>query len=574
MAATVEIRIPDIGDFKDVEVVEIHVKTGDAIACEQALITVESDKATLDIPSPMAGTIASIALRIGDKVSQGTVIGEAVAAAPRHGAAEDIAKVPAPHLDQRGNGDNAHYDLVVIGGGPGGYSAAFRAADLGLKTTIVERYATLGGVCLNVGCIPSKALLHIAAVKEDAEQIADKGIRFAAPEIDLPALRAYKDGTVKKLTDGLSQMTAARQVILIRGTATFTASDRLAIQSAAGDAQHITFGQCIIATGSSAVKLQLFPDDERIVTSTGALAIPAIPQRMLVVGAGIIGLEMATVYSALGAKIDLVERLPEMLAGVDADAVKIWRARNAHRFGHIDLGSSVSSAAIGRDGIEVTLSGASSGTRCYDLVLQSAGRAPNTAGLGLDLVGVSVDSRGFIAIDEQMRTTAPRIFAIGDVAGGPMLAHKAVYEGHVAAEAAAGLRTAFDAKVVPNVAYTDPEIAWVGVTEQESAASGRKIRSAKFPWAASGRAIAAGASYGMTKLFFDVETHRIVGGVIVGPHAGDIIGEICLAIEMGADAIDIGKTIHPHPTFGETIGMAAEVYEGTCTDLPPNPMRH
>jgi dihydrolipoamide dehydrogenase len=527
---------------------------------------VESDKATLEIPSPIAGVITSMSLRVGDKVSQGSMIGTASASDEAGAQGQTISA--DQDVGQRAT-DYTRYDLVVIGGGPGGYSAAFRAADLGLNTAIVERYGTLGGVCLNVGCIPSKALLHVAAVKEEAERIADKGIRFAAPQIDLQELRAFKHGTVKKLTDGLSQMAAARRVTVIRGIAKFVSAMRLEIVGEGAGSQQIEFGQCIIATGSRAVQLAVLPKDERVVTSTGALALRSIPGRMLVIGAGIIGLEMATVYSSLGAKINLVERLPDILAGVDADAVKIWRSRNAHRFEHIDVASSVSTAEITPDGVRVGTTGASVRTRSYDLVLQSAGRVPNSSELGLERIDVAIDSNGFIQVDEQMRTTARNVFAIGDVVGGSMLAHKAVHEGHVAAEVAAGKPAAFTAKIVPNVAYTDPEIAWVGKSERDVAESGRKIRSAKFPWAASGRAIASGASYGMTKLLFDAETGRIVGGVIVGPHAGDMIGEICLAIEMGADAIDIGKTIHPHPTLGETIGMAAEVHEGICTDLPP-----
>lgn len=570
MQRTEEIRVPDIGDFRDVEVVEVHVKAGDVVAPEQALLTVESDKATLEIPSPIAGVIASIALRVGDKVSRGSLIGQATAPASTvAGARVEAVVAERGAAGQPIAGDLTRYDLVVIGGGPGGYSAAFRAADLGLNTALIERYDTLGGVCLNVGCVPSKALLHVAAVKEEAERIADVGVRFAAPDIDLQALRDFKNGTVKKLTDGLSRMAAARRVTIIRGTATFVSADRLEVRGEATSRQQIEFGQCIIAAGSRAVELTMLPRDERIVTSTGALAMRRIPQRMLVIGAGIIGLEMATVYSALGAKVDLVERLPDMLAGVDADAVKIWRSRNAHRFEHVDLDSSVTAASASPDGIVVEITGATARTATYDLVLQSAGRIPNSGELGLDKIDVALDPKGFVTVDEQMRTTARNVFAIGDIVGGPMLAHKAVHEGHVAAEVAAGKPTAFDAKVVPNVAYTDPEIAWVGVSEQTATKSDTKIRSAKFPWAASGRAIASGASYGMTKLFFDVATGRIVGGVIVGPHAGDMIAEICLAIELGADAIDIAKTIHPHPTLGETIGMAAEVYEGTCTDILP-----
>lgn len=564
MKRTIEISVPDIGDFKDIEIVDVLVAVGDVVTAEQALITAESDKATLEIPSPVAGTIASLLLKVGDKVSKGTTIAALVPA----DANQADAPIPIPVKAADADGGR-RFDLVVIGGGPGGYSAAYRAADLGLTVAIVERYETLGGVCLNVGCIPSKALLHIAAVKEEAERIADKGVRFSEPAIDLDALRKFKNGTVKKLTDGLSQMAGARKVTVIRGVAQFESAQRLTVIEAQGATSRVTFASCIIATGSSAVKLDVFPDDKRVVTSSGALRLDAIPERMLVVGAGIIGLEMATVYSALGARIDVVERLSDVLAGLDPDAIKIWRSRNNHRFGAIDLNASVTSAEARPDGIAVEIAGANDTRPSYDLVLQSAGRLPNSADLGLETIGVACDAKGFVTVDGQMRTNVPHIFAIGDVAGGPMLAHKAVHEGHVAAEAAAGQKSFFDAKVVPNVAYTDPEIAWVGEMEgaADAAPSSRRSRSAKFPWAASGRAIASGAAYGMTKLVFDEETNRIIGGVIVGPHAGDMIGEICLAIEMGADAIDLGKTIHPHPTLGETIGMAAEIYEGVCTDM-------
>jgi len=569
MESVIDIFVPDIGDFKDVQIVEVLVKDGDIVDAEQGLIVVESDKATMEIPSPIAGFIKKVFLKIGDKVSRGTVIAKAQPIAPDRAP----SKAAAQNVSAVSGGGEERFDLVVIGGGPGGYSAAYRAADLGLRVAMIERYQALGGVCLNVGCIPSKALLHIAAAKEEAESIADKGVRFGSLELDLNALRSFKDGTVKKLTDGLGQMARARDVRIINGLARFVASNRLAIDLDTGASRYVEFEKCIIATGSSANKLSVFPQDKRIVTSTGALQLETIPKQMLVVGAGIIGLEMATIYSALGARIDLVERLPSMLAGVDPDAVKIWQSRNAHRFQHIDLNAGVVSAMTDSNGVSVEIEGAKPGRRIYDLVLQSAGRVPNSANLGLEKIGIRRDAKGFVAVDRQMRTNLPHVFAIGDVAGNPMLAHKAVHEGHVAAEAAAGLKSFFDAKIVPNVAYTDPEVAWVGVMEHEAASSGRRVRSAKFSWAASGRAIASGASYGMTKLIIDQETHRIVGGVIVGPHAGDMIGEICLAIEMGADAIDISKTIHPHPTFGETIGLAAEVYEGVCTDVLPGAKR-
>ncbi len=569
MKRTIDIAVPDIGDFRNVEIVEVLVRDGDIVKAEQPLITVESDKATMEIPSPAAGAIVAVLARIGDKVSQGSVIARIELEALDRLAAASAARTSTSDVPDA-EGAAGRFDLAVIGGGPGGYSAAYRAADLGMKVVIVERHQTLGGVCLNVGCIPSKALLHIAAVKEEAERIADKGVRFGVTELDLNALRSFKESTVRKLTDGLSQMARLRKVKVVTGNARFVSSHRLEVGLADGSVQSVEFDQCIVATGSSAVKLGVFPDDRRIVSSTGALRLESIPKRMLVVGAGIIGLEMATVYSALGARVDLVERLPDLLPGVDPDAVKIWRSRNAHRFQHVDLGASVSGATATSEGVSVEIEGPESATRTYDLILQSAGRVPNSPDLGLDSIGVQCDAKGFVIVDRQQRTSIPHIFAIGDVAGAPMLAHKAVHEGHVAAEVAAGLKRAFDAKVVPNVAYTDPEIAWVGVLEHEAAQSGMRVRSAKFPWAASGRAIASGAPYGMTKLTFDEETHRIVGGVIVGPHAGDMIGEVCLAIEMGADAIDIGRTIHPHPTLGESLGMAAEVHEGICTDLPPD----
>jgi dihydrolipoamide dehydrogenase len=567
MTRVIDIAVPDIGDFQDVQVVEVLVKNGDPISEEHGLIVVESDKATMEIPSPIAGSIVAVLVKAGDKVSRGSVIAKAELVVPDASTVAVQSKTNGPAMSDP---SVDAFDLVVIGGGPGGYSAAYRAADLGLRVAMIERFRALGGVCLNVGCIPSKALLHLAAIKEEAERIADKGIRFGSLELDVDALRGFKDRTVKKLTDGLNQMARARNVRVINGSAKFASSNRLAIELDTGAFQPVDFKQCIIATGSSANKLSVFPDDDRIVTSTGALQLRTVPKRMLVVGAGIIGLEMATVYSALGTQIDLVERMPKILSDVDPEAVRIWQSRNAHRFQHIDLDARVESAVADVEGVSVEIGGAKRERRSYDLVLQSAGRSPNSAGLGLETVGVKCDANGFVAVDKQMRTNVRHIFAIGDVAGNPMLAHKAVHEGHVAAEAAAGLKSYFDAKIVPNVAYTDPEVAWVGIMEHEAASLGRSVKSAKFPWSASGRAVASGASYGMTKLLIDPETHRIVGGVIVGPHAGDMIGEICLAIEMGADAIDVGKTIHPHPTLGETIGLAAEVYEGVCTDVLPS----
>jgi dihydrolipoamide dehydrogenase len=461
-------------------------------------------------------------------------------------------------------------DLLVLGAGPGGYSAAFRAADLGLKTVLVERYATLGGVCLNVGCIPSKALLHVAAVMEEAAHANEFGVTFAAPQVDIDKLRAHKTKVVGKLTTGLAGMAKARKVQVVQGVGQFVDPHQLAVETAEGR-KVIRFEKCIIAAGSQAVHLPFLPDDPRIVDSTGALELRQVPKRMLVIGGGIIGLEMATVYSTLGAKVDVVEMLDGLMQGPDRDLVKVWEKQNARRFEKIMLKTKTASAEAKKDGIWVKFEGeqAPAEAQRYDLVLQSAGRSPNGLKIGADKAGVTVTERGFIPVDAQMRTNVPHIFAIGDIVGQPMLAHKAVHEGHVAAEVAASQKSAFEATVIPGVAYTHPEIAWVGVGEDEAKKADRKVEVAKFPWAASGRAIANGADYGFTKLVFDAETHRIVGGSIVGSSAGDMIGEIALAIEMGADAVDIGKTIHPHPTLGESIGLAAEVAEGSCTDLPP-----
>ncbi len=475
-------------------------------------------------------------------------------------------------------------EMLVLGAGPGGYSAAFRSADLGMKTIIVERYATLGGVCLNVGCIPSKALLHVAAVMEEATHASDLGVTFAAPEVDIDKLRAHKEKVVGKLTTGLAGMAKGRKVEVVRGYGHFLDPHHLEVEETTGGAQEktgakkvIKFQKCIIAAGSAAVHLPFLPRDERIVDSTGALELRTRPERMLVIGGGIIGLEMATVYSTLGAKVDVVEMLDGLMqgqGGPDRDLVKVWEKQNARRFERVMLKTKTASAEAKPDGIWVTFEGeqAPADAQRYDLILQAAGRNPNGNKIGADKAGVAITERGFIPVDTQMRTNVPHIFAIGDVVGQPMLAHKAVHEGHVAAEAAAGRKSHFDATVIPGVAYTHPEVAWVGLAEDEAKKQGRKVEVARFPWAASGRAIANGAEYGITKLVFDASGdngHRIVGGGIVGPSAGDMIGEIALAIEMGADAMDIGKTIHPHPTLGETVGLAAEVAHGSCTDLPP-----
>jgi dihydrolipoamide dehydrogenase len=471
--------------------------------------------------------------------------------------------------------------MLVLGAGPGGYSAAFRAADLGMKTLIVERYATLGGVCLNVGCIPSKALLHVAAVMDEAQHLSTAGVSFAAPKVDIDQLRRHKEKVVGKLTGGLAGMAKARKVEVVRGYGHFLDAHHLEVEETSGSAQDksggkkvIRFEQCIIAAGSAAVHLPFIPRDPRIVDSTGALELRQVPARMLVIGGGIIGLEMATVYSTLGAKVDIVEMLDGLMQGPDRDAVKVWEKQNAHRFDKVMLKTRTTAVEAKEDGLWVKFEGAAAPVepQHYDLILQAAGRSPNGHKIAAEQAGVTVNERGFILVDSQMRTNVPHIFAIGDIVGNPMLAHKAVHEAHVAAEVAAGQKAHFDATVIPGVAYTHPEVAWVGLGEDEAKQAGRKITVAKFPWAASGRAIANGADYGFTKLVFDASEdggQRIVGGSIVGPNAGDMIGEVCLAIEMGADAIDIGKTIHPHPTLGESIGMAAEVAHGSCTDLPP-----
>jgi dihydrolipoamide dehydrogenase len=574
----IEVKVPDIGDFKDVPVIEIHVKPGDIVKPEDALVTLESDKATMDVPSPVAGTVRELKVKIGDKVAEGALVLllEASADSPR---AAPLVVPPAATL---GGKADLECDLLVLGAGPGGYSAAFRAADLGLDTVLVERYATLGGVCLNVGCIPSKALLHVAAVMDDAAHATELGVSFAAPSVDLDQLRAHKDKVVHKLTSGLGSMAKARKVRTIRGFGHFLDPHHVEVEETSGGAQEktgktttIRFKQCVIAAGSQAVHLPFLPRDPRIVDSTGALELRQAPKRMLVIGGGIIGLEMATVYSALGARVEVVEMLDGLMQGPDRDLVKIWEKQNAHRFDKIMLKTRTASAEARDDGIWVKFEGeqAPAEAQRYDLVLQSAGRSPNGKKIGADRAGIAVGERGFIPVDSQMRTNVPHIFAIGDVVGQPMLAHKAVHEAHVAAEAAAGQKSHFDARVIPGVAYTHPEVAWVGLGEDEAKKAGRQVTVARFPWAASGRAIANGAEHGLTKLIFDAAEnggHRLLGGAIVGPSAGDMIGEIALAIEMGADAVDIGKTIHPHPTLGETIGMAAEVAHGSCTDLPPS----
>ncbi|HUH59713.1 MAG TPA: dihydrolipoyl dehydrogenase [Candidimonas sp.] len=591
--STTELTVPDIGDFGEVEVIEVLVAVGDTLKAEQSLVTVESDKASMEIPASQAGLVKAVLVKVGDKVAQGAPLvqieplqekADTAAAAPAKvdtptaepakvvtAMAATAATPSASAATVSKEAADAQYDVLVLGAGPGGYSAAFRAADLGLRVVLVERYDTLGGVCLNVGCIPSKALLHTAAVMEEALSLAAHGIAFDAPKINLDALRAYKDGVVGKLTGGLAGMARARKVTVITGNGQFLDPHNIAVRGADGNTQTISFGSAIIAAGSQSVKLPFLPDDPRVVDSTGALLLSSVPEKMLIVGGGIIGLEMGTVYSALGSRLDVVEMQSGLMQGADRDLVKVWQKMNARRFDNIMLDTKTVDAQAREDGIWVMFEGknAPNEAQRYDLVLQAVGRAPNGRNISADKAGVAVSERGFIEVDKQMRTNVAHIFAIGDIVGQPMLAHKAVHEGHVAAEVIAGQKSFFDARVIPSVAYTDPEVAWVGLTEDDAKKEGISITKGIFPWAASGRAIANGRDEGHTKLLFDAETHRILGGGIVGTHAGDLISEVALAIEMGADMVDIGKTIHPHPTLGESIGMAAEVAEGTCTDLPP-----
>ena len=570
-----EVRVPDIGDFKEVEVIEVLVKAGDTVSKEQSLITLESDKATMEIPSPGAGVVKELKLKVGDKVGKGSAI--LVLEESKAEAADKPKAAPPPAAPSPVDGGAAQKteadvecDVVVLGAGPGGYSAAFRAADLGMKVVLVERYATLGGVCLNVGCIPSKALLHTAAVMDAARALGDHGISYGEPKVDLAKLRAFKEKVVGKLTGGLAAMAKMRKVTVLTGVGGFTDAHHLQVEGKDGR-KTVRFASAIIAAGSQAAKLRLgeneLPDDPRIVDSTGALELKGIPKKLLVIGGGIIGLEMGTVYSTLGTRLDVVEMTDGLMLGADRDLVKVWEKLNAPRFDKVMLKTRTSKVEAGAQGLKVSFEGAEAKT--YDMILVSVGRTPNGNKIGADKAGVFVTERGFIETDSQMRTNVAHIYAIGDITRNPMLAHKAVHEAHVAAEAAAGKKSHFDARVIPSVAYTDPEIAWVGLTEDEAKKQGTKLGVAKFPWAASGRAIANARDEGVTKLLFDPETHRVLGGGIVGTGAGDLISEIALAVEMGADATDIRKTIHPHPTLSESIGMSAEAFEGVCTDLPP-----
>ncbi|MGH8798900.1 MAG: dihydrolipoyl dehydrogenase [Casimicrobiaceae bacterium] len=601
--STIEVKVPDIGDFKDVPVIEILVKPGDAVKAEDSLLTLESDKATLDVPAPAGGVVKSIAVKLGDKVSEGTLLltldaagaettasvrppapsaaapsaaaavtpeppAVAVAAKPPGGAPAASTAAARGAATYRGPGD-IECQMLVIGAGPGGYSGAFRAADLGLETVLIERYPTLGGVCLNVGCIPSKALLHAAKVIDEAEAMSHFGVTFGKPAIDLAKLRGWKESVIRKLTGGLAVLAKQRKVSVLTGVAAFLDAQHVESSAADGKKQVVKFQHCIIAAGSQAVKLPFIPDDPRVVDSTGALELGGTPQRMLVIGGGIIGMEMAQVYSALGAKITVVEMLGQLMTGADADLVRPFAKRMEKRYEKIMLKTRVTKVEAHKDGLKVWFDGeqAPAAPQVYDRVLVAVGRSPNGKRIGAERAGVVVDERGFIPVDDQLRTNVSHIFAIGDVARPPMLAHKAVHEAHVAAEAAAGEKSWFDARVIPSVAYTDPEIAWVGVTEEEAKADNVKYGKATFPWAASGRSLSLGRDEGMTKLLFDPDTHRIIGGGIVGPNAGDLIAEVALAIEMDCNAEDIGRTIHPHPTLSETIGLAAEAFAGTITDL-------
>ncbi|MBS0433077.1 MAG: dihydrolipoyl dehydrogenase [Proteobacteria bacterium] len=617
MSKTIELAVPDIGDFSDVPVIEVLVKAGDRVAKDQSLVTLESAKATMEVPASAAGTIKEVKVKVGDNVRQGTLIALLeIEGAASESAAEKVgaAKTDVLHPSSRGSGgegaspardsSNANKSgpspapsgrplpggegkstapraasetgrkadfecaVCVLGSGPGGYTAAFRAADLGLDTLLIERYERLGGVCLNVGCIPSKALLHAADLINDAELMASHGIVFGKPRIELDKLRAFKDGVVAKLTGGLAAMAKQRKVRGVRGTGTFVSPHEIEVETDEGK-KLVRFEQCIIAAGSQAVKLPGLPwDDPRVMDSTDALMLGEVPKKLLVIGGGIIGLEMACVYDALGAEVTVVELFDQLMPGTDIDLVRPLQQRIAKRYAGIHLKTKVASAKAQKNGIEVSFEGdGAPKALVFDRVLCAVGRTPNGAKIGADRAGVTVTDRGYIPADKQLRTNVPHIFAIGDIVGAPMLAHKATHEAKVAAEVCAGHKSAFDARVIASVAYTDPEIAWVGVTEREAKEKKLDVGVAKFPWAASGRALGMDRAEGFTKLVFDNETRRVIGGGIVGVHAGDLISEVALAIEMGAEAADIGLTIHPHPTLSESVGMAAEVFEGTITDL-------
>jgi dihydrolipoamide dehydrogenase len=587
MSNVIEIRVPDVGDFTDIPVIEVLVAVGDQVDAEQSLVTLESDKATMEVPAPSAGIIRSVDVSLDDLVSEGSLIATleadeateevtsdsdapAETVSPNKSSEATATEQPTPDAVVEDIDPDIDYDfdVVVLGAGPGGYTAAFRAADLGLKVALIERYPSLGGVCLNVGCIPSKALLHAAAVIDEAAAMADHGVVFGQPEIDIDKLRGWKDKVVGQLTGGLASMAKQRGVTVIQGTGAFTDIHEMAVQTDDGE-QKLSFARAIIAAGSQAFKLPGLPwDDPRVMDSTDALELTDVPQRLLVIGGGIIGLEMASVYQGLGSEVTVVELTPQLMPGTDKDLVRPLQKRITARYAGIFVNTKVTQVTPTDNGLEVTFEGSKvPENTVFDRVLVSTGRTPNGNLIGADTAGVEVSERGFIPVDRQMRTNVPHIFAIGDLVGQPMLAHKATHEARVAAEVCAGMKSAFEARVIPSVAYTDPEIAWAGLTETQAKEQGIDYKLGKFPWAASGRAMGLGRTEGSTKLLFDPTTKRLIGAGIVGPHAGDLIAECVLAIEMGCEAEDIGLSIHPHPTLSETIAMSAEMFEGTITDL-------
>jgi len=582
MSQTIEVKVPDIGDFKDVAVIEVFVKAGDKIDAEQSLITLETDKAAMEVPCPAAGVVKALKVKVGDKVSEGVVIltlessavvspaVKAAASGPASIAAKNKspAPAPAPATPQSFKKGDIHAEVLVLGAGPGGYTAAFRAADLDKQVVLVEKYASLGGVCLNVGCIPSKALLHVAKVISEAEEVASHGVAFAKPKIDIDGIRAWKESVIAKSTGGLSMLAKQRKVQVLQGIAKFTSPNHLTVETKDGR-KTISFDNAIIAAGSSVARIPGFPyDDPRIIDSTGALALQDVPKRMLIIGGGIIGLEMATVYDALGSKISVVELMDQLMPGADKDLVKPLHTRIAKRYEAIYLKTKVTKIEAQKNGLKVGFEGEQAPEpQLYDRVLMAVGRRPNGRDIGTDAAGVIVNERGFIPVDIQMRTNVPHIYAIGDIVGDPMLAHKATHEGKVAAEVIAGHHAAFEPMTIPSVAYTDPEVAWMGLTETQAKAQNIVYEKVSFPWAASGRAGSVGRSEGATKVLLDPSTRRILGAGIVGVNAGELIAEAVLALEMGADMEDIGLTIHPHPTLSETLGFAAEMAEGTITDL-------
>jgi dihydrolipoyl dehydrogenase len=573
MTQSIDITVPDVGDFQDIPVIEVLVKSGDQIEKETPLITLETDKATMEVPSPQAGVIKEIKVKVGDKVSQGSLILTLEATAATGKPAQET-RDSATAVENTVSADTAadkgdiHAEVVVLGAGPGGYTAAFRAADLGKKVVLIERYPTLGGVCLNVGCIPSKALLHVAKIISETADFSRHGVAFEKPHIDIEKLRTWKDSVIKKLTNGLKSLAKQRKITIIHGTGKFTSSNMIQVETTDG-AKTISFKNCVIAAGSSVARIPDFPyDDPRIIDSTGALKLEAIPKRMLIIGGGIIGLEMATVYAAMGSKISVVELMGQLIPGADADLIKPLHRRIQKRYEAIYLKTKVTKIEALKAGLKVTFEGEKAPEpQTYDCILMAIGRRPNGHDIGAENAGVVIDERKFIPVDHQLRTNISHIFAIGDIIGEPMLAHKASHEGKLAAEIIAGHKAAFDARTIPSVAYTDPEIAWMGLTETEANKQGIDFETATFPWAASGRAISMAREEGMTKLLLDKKTRRILGAGIVGVNAGELIAETVLALEMGADMEDIGLTIHPHPTLSESVFFAAEIAEGSITDL-------